>query len=219
MSTWFAYLKQGLSRRLPEDRIAEQRGYDGARANLGHLRPFVARHWRKGLFGAVLVLVSSLLAFPQPLVTRYLIDDVILGRQLHLLLGVVALLAGLTVTNMLIGTLQSFYFARFEQEVILDIQRDLLDRTLRFPKSFFDDKEVGYLMSRLSSDVWGLRWFFSSTIVNILSNALRLLGGIGLLFYLEWRLAIVALIIIPGLILWARYLSRAACKSHYPQLL
>ena len=73
--------------------------------------------------------------------------------------------------------LEGFYFARFEQIVILDIQQDLLDRALRFPKSFFDGKEVGYLMSRLSSDVQGLRWFFSSTLVYLMTHTLRLLGG------------------------------------------
>jgi ABC-type multidrug transport system fused ATPase/permease subunit len=216
MSTWFDYLKRGLSRQMPEDRIAEQRGHATAQANLQNLRPFVARHWRKGLLGALLILFSSLLSFPQPLINRYLIDDVILGKQFEKLAGVVVLMGGIAVIGMLTGALQNWYFTRFEQEVILDIQQDLLDRTLRFPKSFFDGEEVGYLMSRLSSDVGGLRWFFSSTIVNILSNIVRLVGGVGLLFYLEWRLALVALVIIPGLIFWVRYFSnRTRALSHH----
>ena len=53
----------------------------------------------------------------------------------------------------------------------------VLQRTLRFSKSFFDDKEVGYLMSRLSTDVEGLRWFFSSTLVYIVSNVFRFVGS------------------------------------------
>ena len=208
MNTWFTYLKRGLSRELPEDRIAGRGGYAGIKANLQNLRPFLARHWRKGVLGAFLIIFNSLLGFPQPLITRYLIDEVILGRQLGLLAGVVLLLAGIKVVGKLTGSLQQFYFARFEQEVILDIQHDLLDRALRFPKSFFDDKETGYLMSRLSSDVWGLRWFFSISIVHILSNILRFVGGVALLFYLEWRLAAVAMLTIPGLVIGARYFSR-----------
>ncbi len=205
--TWFDYLKQGLAREAPQDRIARRGDYD-ARTGLDNLRPFIFRHWRKGLLGALLILFNTLLGFPQPLINRFLIDRVILGKRLDLLAAVVLATALLFVTSMLFNALQRYYFTRFEQEILLDIQRDLLERTLRFPKSFFDDKEVGYLMSRLSSDVMGLRWFFSSTIVNILSNILRLLGGIALLFYLEWRLALVALIIIPGLVIWARFFSR-----------
>ena len=207
MKTWFEYLKRGLSRTLPEDRISDGRGRSTIRANLENLRPFVARHWRKGALGVFLVLFSSLLTFPQPLINRHLIDDVILGQQLDRLLIVVLLLAGVKVLSLLTRLLQQFVFARFEQEMLLDIQHDLLDRTLRFPKSFFDDTEVGYLMSRLSSDVQGLRWFFSSTLVYIASNLLRLVGGVGLLFYLEWKLALVTLVFLPALVVGARYFS------------
>ena len=66
-------------------------GYADARANLKNLQPFVARHWRKGVLGAFLILFNSLLGFPQPLINRFLIDDVILGRQLNLLAVVSAL--------------------------------------------------------------------------------------------------------------------------------
>lgn len=208
MSTWFDYLKRGLSRQAPEDRIAGRAGYAGARANIKNLRPFLSRHWRKGALGGLLVLASSLLAFPQPLLNRALIDQVILERQLGLLAPVVLAMIGTQVLSKLAGLLQRFYFTRFQQRVILDIQEDLFHRTLRFPKSFFDKEETGYLMSRLSTDVMGLQWLFSSTIVQITSNLLRFMGGVIFLFYLEWRLAIAALVVIPGLAVSVRYFSR-----------
>lgn len=206
-NSWFTYLKRGLSRKLPKDRIAGQDGYAGMKINLRNLRPFIGRHWRKGILGAGLIIFTSLLGFPQPIIMRYVVDDVILGRQLELLVGAILLLVGISVAEKLTSLLQKFYFIRFEQEVILDIQHDILDRTMRFPKSFFDDNQTGYLMSRLSSDVQGLRWFFSSTIVYIISNIVRLVGGAGLLIYLEWRLALGVLVILPGIVFCLRYFS------------
>ena len=207
MDSWFFYLKRGLSRKLPKDRITGQDGYSGLKANLKNLRPFVTRHWRKGLLGAGLITLTSLLGFPPPLIMRYVIDEVILSRQLGLLAGAILLLAGILLAEKLTGVLQEFYFTRFEQRVTLDIQHDLLDHTLRSPKSFFDDKQTGYLMSRLSTDVEGLRWFFSSTIIHIISNIVRFVGGLGLLFYLEWRMAAGVLAILPGIVLFMRYFS------------
>ena len=207
MNGWFTYLKQGLSRKMPDDRIAGQEGYSGIKANLKNLRPFVNRHWRKGVLGAGLIIFTTLFAFPQPLIMRYIVDDVILGRQLGLLAAAILLLIGISLAEKLTGLLEEFYFARFEQGVTLDIQHDLIDRALRFPKSFFDDNQTGYLMSRLSSDVEELRWFFSSTIVYIITDIVRFVGGVGLLFYLEWRLAIVVLVVLPGLVLCMRYFS------------
>ena len=206
-NSWFTYLKQGLSQKLPRDRLAGQDGYSGTKANLKNLRPFIGRHWRKGVLGAGLILFTSLLAFPQPLITRYMVDEVILGRQLELLAGAILLLMGITVAGKVTRLFEQFYFARFEQRVALDIQHDLIERTLRFPKSFFDDNQTGYLMSRLCSDAERLRWFFSSTMVYIIGNIVRFVGGVGFLFYLEWRLAIIVLVILPGLILCIRYFS------------
>jgi ABC-type multidrug transport system fused ATPase/permease subunit len=157
--------------------------------------------------GILVIFFTSLLSFPQPLITRYVVDNVILGRQLSLLTGAILLLIGISLAEKLGGLLQQFYLARFEQEVMMDIQGDLLDRALRFPKSFFDANQTGYLMSRLGSDVQGLRWFFSGTIVQIIGDLLRFIGGVAFLIYLEWKLAMGVLVILPGLIFSVRYFS------------
>jgi ABC-type bacteriocin/lantibiotic exporter with double-glycine peptidase domain len=206
-NSWLNYLKQGLSRKQARDRIAGKKGYTDTKSNLKNLRPFLQRHWRKGLLGVLIIIFTSLLGFPQPLITRFLVDDVILNRQLNLLAVAILLLVGIALAEKLMSSLEQFFFARFEQRVTLDIQQDLIKRVLRFPKTFFDANQTGYLMSRLSSDVQGLRWFFSSTIVYIVSNFLRILGGIVLLLYLEWRLALVVVIILPGLVVCIRYFS------------
>jgi ABC-type multidrug transport system fused ATPase/permease subunit len=207
MQTWFSYLSAGFSRKMPKDRIAGNRGYGGLKANLKNLFPYFNRHWRRGVLGCLLIVAATLFAFPPPLITRYLVDDVILGRQVGLLTGAILLLIGCLVAEKLARLLEEFYFARFEQNVTLDIQQDLIDRVLHFPKSFFDDKQTGYLQSRLTEDVDGIRWFFSSTIVHVISNGLRFVGGIVFLFYLEWRLSIAVLILLPGLVWLIRFFS------------
>ena len=192
---------------MPEDHIPGSHGDGGLKANLRNLFPYFKRHRRRGLLGCLLIAAASLFAFPPPLITRYLVDDVILGRQPGLLAGAIVLLIGCLVAEKLARLLEDFYFARFEQNITLDIQQDLIDRVLHFPKSFFDDKQTGYLQSRLTEDVDGIRWFFSSTIVHVISNGLRFLGGIVFLFYLEWRLSIAVVILLPGLVWLIRFFS------------
>jgi ABC-type bacteriocin/lantibiotic exporter with double-glycine peptidase domain len=207
VDSWLAYLKGGLSRKTSEERIARQGRSSTIKADLRNLRPYVDRHWRKGVLGLLLILLASFLGLPQPLITRYIVDDVVLARQLGLLAGAVFLLIALALTEKVMSMLEAFYFARFEQYITLDIQHDLIEHTLSSPKSFFDTTQTGYLMSRVALDVEGLRWFFSSTSVYIISNAVRFLGGLGLLFYLEWRLALIVLIILPGVVLAVHYFS------------
>jgi ATP-binding cassette, subfamily B, bacterial len=208
MKTWLSYVKQGFSREIPADEISGMGELPtDIRSNLRHIYPFILGHWRKGALGALLIFVGTLLGFPQPLISRYLVDTVIGGRQLNLLAGVVLLMIAISACSKLCGLLQQFYVARFEQMVTMDIQESLLGHVLRLPKAFFDSKETGYVMSRVSADVGGLQWFFSSTIVYIVTNVLRFAGGLWFLVWLEWRLAVAAVIVLPGLVLVIRYFS------------
>ena len=216
MKIWCKYLKNAFLRQRPEDRISGIRGHGNLKANLKNLFPYFKRHWRRGILGCLLIAAATLFALPPPLITRYLVDDVILGRQVGLLAGAILLLIGCLVAEKLARLLEDFYFARFEQNITLDILQDLIDRVLHFPKAFFDDQQTGYLQSRLTEDVDGIRWIFSSTIIHVISNFLRFLGGTVFLFYLEWRLSIAVLILLPGLVWMIRFFSgRIHTLSHH----
>jgi ABC-type multidrug transport system fused ATPase/permease subunit len=218
MKIWLKYLKQGLSSQLPHDRIGGDPDYPGLKESLKKLVPYLKPHWRKFCLGLILILLAALCSLPAPLITRYLVDDVILNRQLGLLAGALALLACFLIIEKLMRVLQEFYFARLEQQVTLDVQQDLVTRVLKFPKQFFDNHQTGYLMSRLTEDVDGIRWFFSNTIVYLCSNALRFAGGVCLLFYLEWRLAGVVMILLPALAWGVRYFSNRLHHLHHRTL-
>jgi ABC-type multidrug transport system fused ATPase/permease subunit len=207
IKTWLRYLKKGLSRRLPEVDLAVKGKQSGFWDGLQNIYPYLKKHWRKGIIGFLIIIFAALLAFPPPLITRYLIDEIILNRQIDLLLGALGMLLAVLVAEKLLRVLESFYFAQLEQRITLEIHQDLISRVLRLPKAFFDDHQTGYLMSRLSEDVEGLRLLFSSSVVYILSNILRFIGGIGFLVYLEWRLALIVLMLLPGLAFIIRYFS------------
>jgi ABC-type multidrug transport system fused ATPase/permease subunit len=215
MNIWLTYLKQGMSRKMPEDGISGIRGYGSLNANLKNLFPYFKRHRHRAMAGCLLIAAATLFGFAPPLITRYLVDDVILGRQVGLLTGAIGLLIGCLLAEKLARLLEDFYFARLEQNITLDIQNDLIELVLQLPKSFFDDQQTGYLQSRLTDDVDGMRWFFSSSIVHVISNVLRFMGGIVILFYLEWRLSIAVLILLPWLVWMIQFFSsRIHVLSH-----
>lgn len=203
MRRWFSYLKMGVSRGKSQDQISRK----PSRQKHANLLPFFKKHWRKAILGAVLVFVASTATYIMPLVQRFLIDKVILGKQLNLLFWTILVFAGLYVFSKLGSMLQQFYFTHFGQSVMLDIQDDLLKRVFHFPKAFFDDKETGYLISRLNSDIKELQWFFSGTLVYVVSNAFSFIVGLGFLFYLKWYLALCVLVVLPFLAFCVYYFS------------
>ena len=195
--SYFIYLKNSLTLKLPEDQISPDKQYSKLRDSLRHIYPSVLKNWKTGAVTYGLLVISSLLTYPQPMINRYLIDDVILNKQLKLLAPVILLLLGIAAAAALVNQFQSFYSTRFNQELTLDIQRNLLNRVFSLPKTFFDHTHKGYLMSRLTSDVSGVNWFFSGAVVQIIMQFIRFIGGIGFLFYLEWRLAAAVMLSLP----------------------
>ena len=207
MLNWLNYFKNGMSREILGDQISDQREQINAKEVIQRLLPYLKPHWRAGLFAAGLIIFSSLLAFPQPLINRYLIDNVILAQRIDLLPWALLILGGFYIISKGTGILKQYTILNFEQYVILDIQESLLNHTLQLPKAFFDKKEVGYLISRISSDVQGIRWFFSGEIVYLLTKLVQFIGGLGFLFFLEWKLALATIVALPFLLLSVRYFS------------
>jgi len=207
MKTWLEYLKNGLARKAPEDRIAGGKTYAGIGESLRRHLPFFRRHWKKGALGAGFILLNALMAFPMPLVSRFVIDDVILGRQLSLLPWVLLLMAAIALFSRGLGLLQNWFFLRYSQDITLDIQKQVLDHSFSLPKSFFDKNQTGYLLARMTGDIGGVTWFLSGSLMGILTNILYLIGGIILLFWLEWRLALAALAAVPVFLLALRRFS------------
>ena len=193
MQNWLFYLKQGLSHKKTKDQISSK----VSKPKIEILFPFFLKHWTKAVLGVILVFLSSFALYGIPLVQRFLIDTVILEKKLNLLLWVVLLFVFLQLFSKLTEMLQQFHLKRFGQSVMFDIQTDLLNRVFHFPKAFFDDKETGYLMSRLNNDANELQWFFSGTIIYIITNIIRFCVSVALLFYLEWRLALGVLLVLP----------------------
>lgn len=204
---WIDILRAGLSRKLPQDKVS---GHQSGRrkANFDILLPFLKRHWKKGAVGVAVIFTLTLLVFPTPLINRFLVDKVILEKNMQWLVWTVLAIGGVQGLSMLLSMLQQYTFGRFQLDVALDLQKTLLDHTLRLPKAFFDDKEIGYLLSRVVSDVQGLNWFFSQTVVSIFTNFIRFIGGTIFLFILEWRLTLAILVVLPLLVLCVDIFSK-----------
>ena len=215
MRTWIETLKSGLARKAPEDRIAGGKRYAGIAGNLRRHLPFFRRHWKKGALGAGFILLNALMAFPMPLVSRFVIDDVILGRQLALLPWVLLLMAALALFSRAMGLFQNWFFLRYGQDITLDIQKQVLEHSFSLPKAFFDRNQTGYLMARISGDIGGVTWFLSGSLVGILTNVMYVIGGLCLLFWLEWRLSLAVLAVMPVfLFVLRRFSDRMNALNH-----
>ena len=145
----------------------------------------------------ILVVLSSLLSLLGPLLIGIIIDDYILKSDVD---GVVRMLVWLTaiyVGQSLFTWLQQYVMVRIAQKTIRRLRKELFEKIQMLPLAVFDKRLQGDLMSRMTNDIESLNAALSQSIVQIISSALTIVGTAIALFYLDWMLALVTLIVVP----------------------
>ncbi|MCP2599251.1 ABC transporter ATP-binding protein/permease [Candidatus Aminicenantes bacterium AC-335-B20] len=138
---------------------------------------------------------------------KYIIDDVLLAKNIKLLNLIILLLIAIQVLRLIFSFLTNYLFSVFNQEVIVKIKKDLFHRLLRLPLSFFDKTQTGYLLSRIG-EVEGLSFFFSNTFVRILIGLFEFIFCLTVLFYLNWKLTLISISILPLFYFATRYYAK-----------
>ncbi len=157
------------------------------------------------LFG--LALLAAGLELVEPLFMRYIVDHVLLvtgksaAERLRLLNLAGGLFVAVVVASRLIGAVKDYRQRLVNVRVILALRRSLFDRLLHFPLPKLWDMKTGGILSRLTGDVETTTGLLQLAIMSPAISVLRLLIAVGLLISLNWRLALTALAIIPGVML------------------
>ena len=132
-------------------------------------------------------------------------------------LGIIALvyLATLFLTFIVLSW-QSFIMQMMGQHIMFDLRRNIYKHLHRLPLAYFDTNPVGRLVTRVTNDVDALNELFTAGIVAIIGDVLLLVGIMGVLFWLDWRLALVSFAIIPvlGLLtIWFKVRARQSYRE------
>jgi len=150
------------------------------------------------------LLVSSALALIPPLLYRDLIDNALPNRNYGRLDLLAVGMVGVPIVNGLFRVLQQYLSSSIGEGIICDLRTSLYTHMQRMSLRFFTATKTGELMSRLNNDVVGAQQAVTSTFTNILSNSISLVGTLAIMIALEWRLTLLAVVILPLFILPAR---------------
>ena len=168
-----------------------------------------------------LLLVVSAMQLAPPLLTKFAIDRYIepvatLERDARMsgLLRVSGLLALSILVGFATSYLQIYTMGWVGQRVMFDLRMQIFRRLQALDVRFFDRNPVGRLMTRLTSDVEVLNEMFTSGVVAIFLDLFTLAGIIGVLCWLNLRLALVTFMVLPLLFVCAHLFRRYARDSY-----
>lgn len=173
------------------------------------LGPFVRPHRTLAWFALATILLFVATQIAIPLLIKGAVDSLV-GKGgsigLPLILG---LFAAVILVNSLSNYLSDVTAAKLAQRIIFDLRRAMFVHLQRVSQSFMDKSHVGRIMSRLQGDVNALQEFFETSVTAV-GDFVLLVGIIIVLFALEWRLALLTLLLAPVLLgLRALWLPKA----------
>src|SRR6476661_2794805 len=174
---------------------------------LSFLRPY-----KRGLVISVVLAIGSQAAQIALIwVTgKNVIDDALVNhdsQKLWLYVGVIALL-GLVSAVLMSG--RRLISGKQALDVEMDLRQGLYSHFVRLSFGFYDRNQTGQLMSRATVDLQGVRFFLGYGLIFFFQNALTVVSVTIVLFFFEWRLAIVVLAVTPFLVVLAYRYSRVA---------
>lgn len=145
----------------------------------------------------IFVIISTLLSLVGPFLIGKTIDDYIVKLDVPGAIRMALILAGVYIASSVLTWLQTFVMIRVSQKTIRRLRQQLFEQYQSLPLAFYDKKQQGDLMSRMTNDIENLNAALSQSVIQIVSSFLTIVGTAFALFYLDWRLALVTLIIIP----------------------
>ena len=162
----------------------------------------------------VFALLTAGLEMVEPLFMRFMVDRVLLDAKLdgaarvRLLHVTGGLFLGVIILSNLIGAVKDYRQRVLNTRVMLALRRSLFERLLHLPLSRLWDFKTGGILSRLTGDVDTTTGLLQLAVVSPALSVIRLVIAMCVLFTMNWRLALTALAIIPGVVLLSLIFAR-----------
>ena len=160
---------------------------------LGFLRPY---RWSLGV-SVVLAVASQAASLALAVITGSIVDDAIRPRDRNALWTFVILILALGLAKALLLVGRRFLSGRQALGVEFDLRNALYARLLRLSFGFYDRHQTGQLMSRATVDLQAVRFFLGYSLIFFAQHVLTVVGVVAVMFWLEWRLALVVLGVAP----------------------
>jgi len=192
----------------------------GALATIvGFVKPYLTNYKRMLSFVAFGVVVETLFNVIMPLSLKFLIDDALGEEDFQALYKILGVLAAAGIFTSIVAVWYERWDARLAACIISDVRKHLFEHVQDLPAAYFGRTKRGEILSRFSVDLAA----FEGSVKTFANSAalpfLELIAGIILMVFLNWQLAVVALLVFPITLIGPRMLTPKAVQANYEQKL
>lgn len=163
---------------------------------LSYVKPYILR--------IVIAILCTILAATTnlyiPKIIGDIVDNVLATKDIlalnHIVVGIIVLI--ILQSIFLYG--QAYFMAYVGQRVIIDIRRAIYQHLQRLSLLFFENRQIGTIMSYITNDVAALQSALVDNVIDLVTQSVILLGSIAFMFYLDWKLSLITFIGLPFII-------------------
>lgn len=163
----------------------------------------------------VALCISAVLGLFPSVITGKIVDTIVntpneLG--INSLVSLILLAFIVTTASQVLIILEQYINTWISQKIIFDMRNELYSHLQTMPHAFFLGEKQGDIITRMNSDINGVSAVVSGTLTSVVSNALIVIASAIYLFYTDWRMALVAIAVMPLLLFPTRYISKKRWK-------
>ncbi len=184
-----------------------------SRALYGRLLGYVRPHWAAFLVAMVCMGLSSLAEPVFPAMMKYMLDDGFAqqsGEWGWLIYPLIVV--GIFVARAVFGFIGEYVMSWVANNVVAELREAMFARMVNLPLRYYSDNLSGRLMSRIVYDVTNVAGAATSALTSLVKDSLAIIALLGWLFYLNWKLMAITLLMVPPTALAVRYFSRRLRK-------
>ena len=186
--------RRGIRRKtISLDNSGRPAGTASFRRLLSYVRPY----WPWMTVAVLALVIGTLLGLVLPLVVRNLVDFVIVNKDFDDLKRVTLGLVIVFALQSIFTFIEQITMAYSGERAVADIRIDVFTHLQSLPLSFYAERRTGELVSRVTNDVALLQQAMTSQLIGLLRQTINIVGGTLLLFWLDWRLTMFILLVVP----------------------
>ena len=146
------------------------------------------------------------------IITGRIVDEALVGRDMALLIRLLAAALATLTASQLVTVLTAYLNAWISQHIIFDMKNEMYGHLQRMSHAFFTSERQGDIITRMNTDISGVSSVISGTMSSILSNLATVITTLIALFSMNWKMAVIGILVIPLLILPTRSAGRTRWK-------
>ncbi len=170
--------------------------------------PFTRPYYKKYALAILLLITTSLLSLLPPYLLKLIIDDAIKNGQAHLLNLITLAMAGAIIAAGTSRGVMEYIHEWVSARFIFDLRRHLFNHVQSQSMDFFSTVKVGDILGRLRVDITAVYGVLVNTLLGAVSEVVQIVGIAFVLFYLDVKLALIAILFIPPLYVILTYTGK-----------